>query len=62
MEVCGGGVEECPGWLWYGELHSQIAFLAHPNQRYRPAHPGCQTFHDPAALIDDPGQVDAALL
>ena len=45
-----------------GELHCQVAFLTHPDQRNRPAHPGRQTGHDPAALVDNPGQVDAALL
>ena len=54
----GGGM---PRLAVDGELHRQVAFFAHPDQRNRAAHPGCQTGADPAAFIDNPGQVDAAL-
>ncbi len=51
-----------PGLSVDGELDGQVTLLAYANQRYRTAHAGRQPGHDTAALVDDPGQVDAALL
>ena len=46
----------------HGELDCEVTLLTHPNKRHGPAHPGCQTGHDPAALVHNASQVDATLL
>ena len=45
-----------------GEFHRQVALFTHADQCHRTPDAGHETGADPPALVDDPGQVDAAFL